>query len=274
MPKPDSTSDEKYALRSVGRALDVLQALGRGSTNGMTVAEVAEAVGVSKSTAFALLQALIGRGFVSDSRVGGSRLYRLGMALIHLGDRAVQEIGISQVATPILNQLAEATGMTARLAILDEGYAVAIARVDAPGIFRLASSLGRRELPHCSAVGKALLARLPQDKLMPLLQAIGLPRRTERTLVEPARLIEDLALTSWRGYAVDDEEDNLGVLCVGAAVYDRNEEAVAAVSVTTIKLDRGDIEVAKLGATVRAHADRISQLIGGPAHAALKPLPR
>jgi IclR family acetate operon transcriptional repressor len=124
-------------------------------------------------------------------------------------------------------------------------------------------------LPHCSALGKALLARLPQSKLIPLLRKIGLPRRTEHTITEPAKLIEDLALVAWRGYAVDDEEDNIGVLCVGAAIYDRNGDAVAAISVTTMKLDRGDVELAKLGATTRAYADRISELIGGTSHTAL-----
>jgi IclR family transcriptional regulator, acetate operon repressor len=263
-------ANDKYSLRSVGRALDVLVALGRDNAKGMTVAEIAEAIGVSKSTAFSLLQTLIAHGFVADSRIGGSRQYRLGTVLIHLGDQAASNIAISQTAMPVLHQLMEATGMTARLAILDEGYAVAIARVDAPGIFKLAPSLGRRELPHCSAVGKSLLAHIPQERVATLLSRIGLPRRTDRTITEPAKLIEELALTAWRGYSVDDEEDNIGVLCVGAAIYERGGEAIAALSVTTLKLERGDIELAKLGATVRAHADRISQMIGGPTHAALK----
>lgn len=269
-----STSDEsptdKYPLRSVGRALDVLEALGAGDSKGMGVGEIATAIGVSRSTAFTLLQTMVTRGFVADSRAGGGRLYRLGLALVHLGDRAVAEMGITQLATPILQQLSDTTKLTSRLAVLDDGHAVAIGRVDAPGPFRMMASLGRRELPHCSSVGKALLARLPQDEVETILKRLGMPRRTEHTLTSPAPLIEELELIARRGYAFDNEEDNLGVVCVGAAIYDRSSEAVAAISVTTMKLG-ADEDLHRLGTIVRSHADRISLLLGGPAHSALTP---
>lgn len=272
VPESKEISDDKYPLRSVGRALDVLEALGAGAGKGMGVGEIADAIGVSRSTAFTLLQTMVARGFVADTRIGGARLYRLGLALVHLGDRAVAEMGITQVATPVLQQLTDATQLTSRLAVLDDGYAVAIGRVDAPGPFRMTASLGRRELPHCSSVGKALLARLPGERVMAILTRLGMPRRTEHTLTSHAALIADLELTAARGYAFDDEEDNVGVVCVGAAVYDRSGEAVAAISVTSMKLGRSEADLHQLGAAVRAYADRISALLGGPAHAALPPV--
>lgn len=225
VPEPTETADDKYPLRSVGRALDVLEALGAGASKGMSVGEIAEAIGVSRSTAFTLLQTMVARGFVADTRIGGARLYRLGLALVHLGDRAVAEMGITQMATPVLQQLTDATQLTSRLAVLDDGYAVAIGRVDAPGPFRMTASLGRRELPHCSSVGKALLARLPSEQVMAILTRLGMPRRTEHTLTSHAALIADLEQTAVRGYAFDNEEDNIGVVCVGAAVYDRSGQA-------------------------------------------------
>jgi IclR family acetate operon transcriptional repressor len=264
--------DDKYPLRSVGRALDVLQALGAVTGKGMSVGEVADAIGVSRSTAFTLLQTMVKRGFVADARLGGARHYRLGLALVHLGDRAVAEMGITQIATPILQELTEATQLTSRLAVLDDGYAVAIGRVDAPGLFRMSASLGRRELPHCSSVGKALLARLPRDRVRTILTRLGMPRRTEHTIVSQAALFRDLRASAMRGYAFDDEEDNLGVICAGAPIYDRSFEAVAAISVTSLKLKGRKDDLPSLGATVRAYADRISRLLGGPDHASLPPL--
>jgi IclR family acetate operon transcriptional repressor len=272
VPEAALTTDEKYSLRSVGRALDVLQALGAGPGKGMSVGDVAEAIGVSRSTAFTLLQAMVARGFVADTRIGGARLYRLGLALVHLGDRAVAEMGITQIATPILQQLTDTTQLTSRLAVLDEGYAVAIGRVDAPGSFRMTTSLGRRELPHCSAVGKSLLMRLPAQQVMAILTRLGMPRRTDHTLTQQPALIEDLRQAAQRGYAFDNEEDNAGVVCVGAAIYDRSGAAVAAISVTTMKFGRRDEDLHQLGFVVRAHADRVSQLLGGPAHVDLPPL--
>lgn len=264
----DESQNDKYPLRSVGRALDVLEALGAGDSQGMGVGEIATAIGVSRSTAFTLLQTMVARGFVADTRIGNSRLYRLGLVLVHLGDRAVAEMGITQIATPILQQLSDATKLTSRLAVLDDGYAVAIGRVDAPGPFRMISSLGRRELPHCSSVGKSLLAQLPADEVKAILKRLGMPRRTEHTLTSPAALIDELKIVAERGYALDNEEDNVGVLCVGASIHDRSGGAVAAISVTTMKLGT-DEDIHRLGAIVRAHADRVSLLLGGPTHAAL-----
>ncbi|WP_144151707.1 IclR family transcriptional regulator [Paraburkholderia sp. BCC1885] len=256
------STEERYALRSVSRALDVLEALGKAGNEGMTVAGVAEQIGVSKSTAFALLQTLLSRNFVADVRLGGSRRYRLGLALVFLGDRAAEDVGVSQLAMPVLRELTELTGLTSRLAILDHGYAVAISRVDAPGILRIASALGQRELPHCSALGKSLLALLPPARVVKLLAQTGMPRRTEYTLVTPGELMTDLLRVAERGYAFDNEEDNIGVVCIGAAITNREGEGVAAISVTTLKSGLSDDDLHELGRTLRRYADRVSRLLG------------
>jgi IclR family transcriptional regulator, acetate operon repressor len=257
------STEDRYALRSVSRALDVLEALGAGGSEGLTVAGIATAIGVSKSTAFALLQTLLARNYVIDVRLGGSRRYRLGFALVHLGDRAAADVGVSQLAMPVLRELTETTGLTSRLAVLDdEGYAVALNRVEAPGIVRIASALGQRELPHCSALGKSLLALLPPARVVKLLAHTGMPRRTEYTRVTPAELMKDLILVAEHGYAFDDEEDNIGVVCVGAAITNREGEGVAAISVTTLKNGLNDDDLHALGRTLRTHAERISQMLG------------
>jgi IclR family acetate operon transcriptional repressor len=255
-------ADDKYVLRSVSRALDILQALGNQDSEGMTVAELADSIGVSKSTAFTLLQTLLARGFVADERLGSLRRYRLGLSLVHLGDRAASNIGITQLALPVLQQLTHDTGLTSRLAVLDEGYAVAITRVDAPGIFRLAGSLGTRELPHCSGVGKALLALLPPARVLQILKRIGMPRRTDHTITDPAKLVKELVDVAERGYAFDDEEDNLGVICVASAITSANGDGIAAISVTSMKGGRSSKDMHELGYIVQSHANKISKLIG------------
>ena len=266
MSESSRVNDDKYNLRSVGRALDVLQLLGDSQVKGMGVSQIAEAIGVSRSTAFTLLQTLVARRFVADIRSGNSRSYSLGLSLVYLGDQALQELGVSKVAPPILHRMTEEMKLTSRLAILDDGFAVAIGRVDAPGPFRIAASLGRREMPHCSSVGKALLADMPPSEVIALMERLGMPKRTNYTLATPDALLRDLTQTRKRGYSFDNEEDNLGVLCVGAAVYDRTGEVVAAISVSCMKLDRTESDMHAMGATIRAYADEISSLIGGPNH--------
>ncbi|CAG9199954.1 IclR family transcriptional regulator [Paraburkholderia tropica] len=262
-PQAAQTSEDRYALRSVSRALDVLEALGACGSEGLTVAEIATVIGVSKSTAFALLQTLLARSYVIDVRLGGSRRYRLGFALVHLGDRAAADIGVSQLAMPVLRELTEATGLTSRLAVLDdEGYAVAIARMEAPGIVRIASALGQRELPHCSALGKSLMALLPPARVVKLLAQTGMPKRTQFTRTTPAEFMRDLMLVAERGYAFDDEEDNIGVVCVGSAITNRDGEGVAAISVTTLKTGLSEDDLHALGGTLRMYAERISGMLG------------
>jgi IclR family acetate operon transcriptional repressor len=263
----DSPSDARYEVRSVTRAIELLELLAGGDPNGQGVSDLARRLKVSKSTAFALLQTLCARGFVADSTAGGARRYRLGLALARLGDRVLADIAITDVATPLLQQMMEETGLTARLAILDEGYAVAVGRVDAPGTLRFAAYLGRRELPHCSAVGKAMLAALPREEMRRIARRIGLTRRTARTITDLKQLERDLDEVARRGYAFDDEEDTIGVFCVGACVHGRDGAPAAAISATGLKIDRDAASLHQLGAIVRRHADRLSILLGGPTHA-------
>src|SRR5262249_23243221 len=183
----------------------------------------------------ALLQALLAHGLVADSGSGAHRRYRLGLGLARLGDLAISNIALADIALPVLRDLTAEIGLTSRVAILEEGYAVIVGRVDAPGAVRFDSALGRRELPHCSAVGKALLAAQPPAAAKAILRRIGLPRRTPKTITSLTSLMSELAETGRRGYAVDDEEDTEGVACIGACVFDRGGRAAGAISVTGLR---------------------------------------
>jgi len=152
--------------------------------------------------------------------------------------------------------------MTSRLAILDDGYAVVVGRVDAPGSIRFDAALGRREMPHCSAVGKALLAAMPRDEAQRILERGELPRRTPRTITDVPRLMKDLALSLERGYAVDDEEDTEGVACVGSFVLGRGGALAGAISVTGLKPRDWRTRVVELGDRVRESASTVSRQLG------------
>ncbi|MEO8229388.1 MAG: IclR family transcriptional regulator, partial [Chloroflexota bacterium] len=229
--------------------------------------ELARRAGVSKATAYATLQTLLSRGFVADRDAGATRRYRLGMELARLGDRAAFQTSIADVALPALRSLTDATGRPARLAVLDEGAAVVIGRVDAPGIVQFRAHLGRREHAHTSGVGKALLATLSEDQVATIAARTKLPRRTERSITTIDALLDDLARVRVRGWSVDDEEDADGVLCVGSSVHGVGGGCVGAISITGLKLGLGEADVAELGVQVRAVADRISSLLGGPTFA-------
>jgi IclR family acetate operon transcriptional repressor len=259
---------QRYRLYGVERALDTLELLAASGPGGMTLTELADQIKVSKSSAFALLQTLIARGFVADSGARLSRRYRLGIALAKLGDAAAVQSPLISLAMPVMQAVTDATGLTTRLVIPDGAYAIVTARVDAPGTVRFASYLGKREYPHCTSAGKALLATLPAEQARALVVEAGLPPRTERTITDPDDLLRDLELSAARGYTIDDEEDSEGVFCVGAAIYDRTGGCVAAVSGTGLKLNRPIWRMDELGLAIREAADQISVALGGPPFAA------
>jgi IclR family transcriptional regulator, acetate operon repressor len=171
------------------------------------------------------------------------------------------------VATPVLRSVTETTGLTTRLVVPDGPYAVVIARVDAPGSVRFASYLGKREYPHCTSAGKALLATMSPERARQLAVQAGMPARTARTITDPDDLLRDLALAAVRGYTIDDEEDAEGVFCVGASVHDRDGNCVAAISGTGLKLNRPSWRLDELGLVVREAADKISLALGGTPYA-------
>lgn len=256
--------DQRYRVLSLGRALDLVEIVARQGKNGGRLTDLAHELGLSKASTFAILQTLLSRGYVADFGKGSTRRYRLGMALARLGDLAISNIALADVALPILHDLTDELGMTSRLAILDDGYAVVIGRVDAPGAVRFDAALGRRELPHCSAVGKALLSALPKTEAAAILQKLELPRRTPHTITDRAALMTELQRSAERGYAVDDEEDNEGVACIGACVYDRSGKVIGAISVTGLKPRDWNVRQKTLAAAVMRVAATISQQLGGP----------
>jgi len=254
--------DERYRVQSLGRALDLVELIAARGRDGARLTDLARELGLSKAAVYALLQTLLSRGILSDFSEGANRRYRLGMALARLGDLAVANIGLADVAMPELRKLTAELGMTSRLAILDDGYAVVVGRVDAPGSIRFDAALGRRELPHCSAVGKALLSALPEDEARRILERTALPQRTPRTITAVPQLMKEIAAAAERGYAVDDEEDTEGVACIGSCIFGRGGNVAGAISVTGLKQRDWRNRLGELSDRVKLCAGVVSQQLG------------
>jgi IclR family acetate operon transcriptional repressor len=264
LARAEEPADRRYKVKSLGRALDLLDALAGREADGAGLAELARSLRMSKPAAYAILQTYLARGLIADWGEGVQRRYRLGLGLARLGDAALRNIGLVDLALPELRQLTRELGLTSRIAVFDDGYAVVVGRVDGPGAVRFDAALGRRELLHCSAVGKALLAERPEKEARAIVKRLGLPRRTAKTIGQAAKLVAELRIVKAQGYAVDDEEDCEGVACVGACVFDRNASPIAAISVTGLKSRDFEKRKGELGEAVKACARRISARLGAP----------
>jgi len=251
----------RYTVRSVARAMRLLNIVADGPADGLPLSELARSLGASKSTTLALARTLTTAGVLRDSRPGPR--YCLGTALIRLGDITRGQLPLGDICRPVLVELANLTKMTSRVAICEDGYPVFIERVDGPGSVRFHTPLGQREVPHASAAGKAILATMTPDQVRVMCAATGMQRRTAHTITDPDSLLANLAEVRENGFAVDNEEDAEGIFCVGAPFYGHDGSCGGAVSVTGIKGDLPTWRLNELGRTVRRYANKVSDLLGG-----------
>jgi IclR family transcriptional regulator, acetate operon repressor len=256
-----SEAAERYTVRSVARALRLVGIVAEGPGEGQSLADLARALGTSKSTTLALARTMASAGFLRDSRPGPR--YTLGTALIRLGDIARLQLPLGDLCRPLLEELSDETKMTSRVAVCDEGYPVFIDRIDGPGSVRFHAPLGQREVPYASAAGKAILSTMDEQAVRALCAETGLQPRTAHTITDIDSLLENLAVARGHGYAVDDEEDAEGIFCAGAAFFGHDGSCAGAVSVTGIKGDLPAWRIDEFGRTVRACADRVSEMLGG-----------
>lgn len=206
-------------------ALDILEAPAQ-RRDGFTNSEISRKLGIPKSSASYILRTLGRRGYLRRETETGR--YRLGLQIVSLGGDAQAHLDIADLALPFLRALVEKIDMTAHLAVLDQGEAVHIEKVEAPGFFKVNTWVGRRMFLHSTSVGKCLLAWLPQHEVEALVKRQGLKKRTPKTITTMSRLLAELERTKSEGYAVDDEESSLGARCVGAPVFDVAGNVVAA----------------------------------------------
>lgn len=204
----DDPAVRQGSVRSIERAFQLLEHLAdAGGEAGIT--ELATTSALPLPTIYRLMRTLLASGYVRQEQ---SKRYSLGPRLIRLGESAERLLGAR--ARPSLARLVDETGETANMAILEGDEVVYVAQVPSRHSVRMFTEVGRRVRPHCTGVGKALLAQLPTHAARAILDRTGLPAQTPRTITDPAALIEELARTRQRGYAIDDEEQELGVRCV------------------------------------------------------------
>lgn len=157
--------------------------------------------------------------------------YRLGIRVFELGGLVAQRMSLWEEALPFLEELVADTGETGHLAVLDNGEAIYIERVEARRALRIPAAVGKGYPAHATNLGKVLLADLPFSEVERIAVERGLPAFTPRTITSLEGLAAELARIRERGYGVDDEEYDEGLRCIGAPVFDHTGQAVAAIGI-------------------------------------------
>ena len=247
----NNTTASPYRVQVLDRALGILELLCSDGPE-VTLIELSKRLRLHKSTVHRLLGVLEQHRFVEKSSSNGR--YRLGLKLFELGSKAISHLDLRERARPYLQRLVFETGETAHLCILDDGEVLYLEKVEAPSTVRVPSIVGRRYPAHCGAAGKSLLAFLAEDEVKELIKRRGLKAYTRNTLTTPAQLRDGLRLVREHGYAIDNEEFEEGLECIGAPVRDYSGKVVAAMSVA--------------GPTFRVTADKLPALARSVMYAA------
>jgi len=246
-------------VQSVERALDILDCL---SSTKMNLNDISKIVNLNKSTVHRLLQTLISKGFVVQDET--SAQYGLTTKLVELGQRVIDDLNIVELAKPTLLKLNQLTQEVVHLVMIDQEGAIYIDKIESSNNIRMYSYVGKRIPLHCSAVGKAYLAfskpALVESKWQPIIQA--LTYMTEFTLCTESALLHDLDLTRQRGYAIDNEENELGIICVAAPIYSHNKDIQYAISVSTPKFRITPTTLEAYGKAVVEATNEISARLG------------
>ena len=221
----------------------------------LTLAELVARTGLPKATASRLVAELVRWGGLE--RHGGR--YRLSLKLFELGQRVPRGRDLRAVALPYLEDLYEATHENVHLAVRAGAYTLFLEKVCGHRSTPIMSRSGDRLPVHCTATGKVFLALGPPEYFHRVVLA-GLDRLTPRTIVLPALLRKDLARAVERGYGVNHEESEVGVVAVAVPVFDRQRRVVAAISVTG-SAHRLDVE--RLAPSVRSAAAAMSSELAG-----------
>ena len=230
----DSSS---YSIRAVHRVCDILDLLQQ-SPGGVALPVVARVTGLPKSSAFRYLTTLEQRRYVERDHLTGN--YRPGSALLPL--RAHEPELLARRARPYMEKLRDKLEETVNLGMLEGDRVIYLEIVESHRAMRLAARRGDRHPLHATALGKAIAANLPEERVRVILAAVGMPRLTERTITDPQRFLAELALVRERGYAVDNGESEIDGRCVAVPLDGGNLPTAISLSAPASRFALGRAE--------------------------------
>ena len=242
----------------VGKVLRILEALDA-SPAGLQLREIAQQTRVNKSTAYRFVAHLQSKGYLLRDEAGA---YVVAPKLARLGAGIAYHATLRKVSRPMALALSNDTKETVNLGVLDGHEVLYLDVIESPHSFRMASQPGMHRPVNCTALGKALLAFLPAEQREEILPLLTFERATPRTISNLARLRKELALAVQQGYAIDDQETDMGARCVAAPILDESGNVAAAISVSGPITRIGRDRIHAYAQAVRKAARAISAQLG------------
>lgn len=245
-------------VRTLERGLLVLQALGEHQA--LSLSEIARQTALSPSTASRLLQTLHQQGFADWQEDAG--LWRVGLRAFQVGVAYLERNGVIGAANPEMEALVAELNETINLAVLQDAEAVYVHQVEGRQLVRMFTHIGARASLHCTGVGKVLMAWRPEAEVRQKLGEGPFPALTPHTLTTLSAYLADLALVRQLGYALDNEERELGVRCIATPIHDQGGQVVASLSLSVPAARMPNERLSPLADCLKRAGSAVSQRLG------------
>ena len=250
-------------VNAVGKAILVMETISKAQRS-LSIKEISAALGMPKSTLHHLVSTLTEFGFLAQDP--DTRKYNIGLHLVEIGQAYLEQLDLRSISHPFLERLAQAVGETVHLLILDQYDVVYIDKVEnlsQPTSLRCSSYIGRRIDAYATAAGKILLSYLPETTIQDYLAYQTLTPKTDYTITDPLELGKQFQQVKANGFALDRQENEVGLQCVGAPIFNRDAQCIAALSISgpAGRLTKERIE-AVLIPKAKEVAEQISRALG------------
>lgn len=250
---------QQKIIGSVQRAMDILDLFDR-RTQELGITDIARALDLPKSTIAGLIFTLEQNDYIDQNST--TRKYRLGFKLAERAGVFLDQFDLRRVALPVLEELCDSSNESVNLAIRDGEHVTYIERILGDNMLGMRSEIGKRELIHSTALGKAMLAQLPTEEINNFVAGYDFIPVTPHTIVDPAVFLDEIQKTLTRGFAVDNQENELGGRCVAAAIFDYHGNPIAAISISVPVQRFPEERTSEFGAMVKQAAWAISKQLG------------
>lgn len=246
-------------VQSVDRTLSILELMAD-YDDGLGITELSKKVGLHKSTVHRLLATLIYKGYVIQDHQ--TNRYRLTLKIFELGNKIVEDMDILKASKSHTESLMKSVNEVVHLVIRDDDHIIYIDKVEANNTIRMASNIGRRSPLYSTSVGKAILAHLDDEEVLEIWRNSDVKKFTDKTITDYDLFRNELEKVRLKGYAEDDEENELGVRCIGAPVFNYRGKVEGAISISgpTLRVTKGKVE--EIADVVKKYANLISKELG------------
>ena len=219
-----------YPIKVLNKTFSILEILlQHGSAMNMT--EISKKLGLYPSTIHRILDTLKYWGYVEQNT--NTQKYQLGLKLLELGMAKLHQIDLVREVTPYLKELVKQYNETVHLGVLEEGEVLYLAKEESSQTIRMISYIGKRAPLHCTALGKVLLAYMSEEERKKILEEKELPRLTKNTITDKGELEKELDKIREQDFALDREENEKDVRCIGAPIRNYKGKVIAAISISS-----------------------------------------